>query len=110
MTDRIVKHDYVDASDNAAQYQADQCNRQQVTIEQYMEYWVQFDIPVWTFDCDAFEFGLEPWKQVNDYLDQSTADENIYFVGELEVDQDYPLFIQRKDLIEIQKERLKRGD
>jgi len=104
MTDRIVEHNYVNASDNIAQYEADQCNRQQVTIEQYAEYWGQYGIPVWHFNRLTAEIGLDPWFQVNDRLDQSIADANIYFVGDEEVNKDYPLFIQKRDIAVIEKE------
>ena len=104
MTDRIVEHDYVNASNNIAQYEADQCDRQQVTIEQYSEYWAQYDIPVWKFNRLTSDMGLDPWFQVNDRLDKSMIDDNIYFVGNDEVDGDFPLFIQKRDMLAIEKE------
>ena len=104
MIEQIVEHDYVNASDNIAQYEADQCNRQQVTIEQYMEYWAQYDIPVWRFNKLTNDMGLDPWWQANDQIDQSTSDDNIYFVKDQEVNGDYPLFIQKRDMLAIEKE------
>jgi len=103
MTDRIVEHDYVNASDNIAQYEADQCNRQQVTIEQYSEYWAQYDIPVWKFNRLTSDMGLDPWFQVNDRLDKSMVDDNVYFVGNDEVNGDFPLFIQKRDMLAIEE-------
>lgn len=101
MIDMCVEHDYVNATDNIAQYQADQYNRQQVTVEQYMEWYAERDVPVWSFSPTLFEFSLDPWKLVNDGIDQSTTDNNVYFLGEVEVDKDYPLFIQKMSVMVV---------
>lgn len=103
MTDRIVKHKYIAASDNIAQCLADQCNRQQVTIEQYAEYWAQYDIPVWRFNRLTYDMGLDPWFQANDQLDRSIADDTVYFIKDEKVDGSYPLFIQKSDMLIIEK-------
>ena len=96
MTNQTVEHEYVNASDNIAQYEADRCGRQQITIKQYWENYI--DTPVWRFDVVAHEMGLECWHQVGDSIDQSTLNKNLYYLGSVKVSGDFPLFVQKKDL------------
>lgn len=60
----IVEHQYVNASDNLAQYHADkECvkPRQEVTIDFYLDYLCDESFWRWIGDQDA-EMGLDPWR------------------------------------------------
>lgn len=56
----MIKHSYTYASDNEAQWCADQLNRQEVTADWYLEN--MCDAPLWRWVDGQTEFNLDPWR------------------------------------------------
>lgn len=52
----------MDASQDIAAYEASRCNRVAATVLFYAEQ--MCDAPAWTFDAEAHELGLDPWREV----------------------------------------------
>jgi hypothetical protein len=101
MTSNIIEHNYLDASENVAQYMADQCGRQCVTVDYFIEHMV--DCYGWTFNKEDHEYSMDPWKMF-DGVDQATKGQSRYinFVSGSDkvVGPNYAVFVQRKDMIE----------
>lgn len=57
----MIPHEYKNASDNLAQFQADKIGRQEVTVDWYLEFMCDEPLFLWTSDED-FECGLDPWR------------------------------------------------
>jgi hypothetical protein len=58
----MIPHKYKLASDDPAQWTADQVGRQEVTAEWFWENGVDNDLALWIFLEGQFEFGLDPWR------------------------------------------------
>jgi hypothetical protein len=102
MTSQIIEHDYLNASENVAQYMADECGRQCVTIDYFIEHMV--DCYGWTFSKENHEYSMDPWKMF-DGVDQATEGQSRYITfvsgSEKVVGPNYAVFVQRKDMIEL---------
>lgn len=104
MTSGIVTHQYLDASDNLAQYAADSCLRQAVTAAFAYEHLV--DENVYLFSAEADALGLEPWTLLQG-MDKSSRDEpKPYFLeygraGSLPVAADFQVFVSLKTLARL---------
>lgn len=65
----MIPHRYINASDDLAQYEADQIGRQEVTLDWFIENGIENDIALWAWVSDeAAKFGLDPWRLIE--LDQ----------------------------------------
>ncbi len=77
----MIEHEYRQASDDEAQWSADQIDRQEVTLEFYLEHMTDEAAFIW---MDNMDMGLDPWK---------LTDDPSYFLKEGQ-----RLFVQRKDM------------
>jgi hypothetical protein len=82
----IIQHKYKNASENAAQYEADQIDRQEVSISWYLENMSNY--PFFRWIPNHIEYGLDPWQF---YMDFPISQEQ----AEL---QSWRIFVQKKDL------------
>lgn len=55
----MIKHQYINASDDTAQWCADNLDRQEVTARFFLENMP--DAPVWGWKPRASEYGMDPW-------------------------------------------------
>jgi len=85
----MTPHEYLNASDNLAQYEADQIGRQEVTVGWYFDHMCDEAVFRWTSDEEA-EMGLDPWRY---YADLPIEPEDAIARG-------WRLFVQRKDMPE----------
>lgn len=83
----MVPHLYFNASDNLAQYMADQIGRQEVTVDWYLDHMIDAPLFRWTSDEDA-DLGLDPWRF---YMDLPLEPEEVIARG-------WRIFVQRKDM------------
>jgi hypothetical protein len=83
----MVPHDYLNASDNIAQYHADQIGRQEVTVDWYLDNMIDACVFRWTSDDDA-AMGLDPWRF---YMDLPIEPEDVKERG-------WRLFVQRDQM------------
>ena len=83
----MVPHSYGNASDNIAQYHADQIDRQEVNVDWYLDNMIDACVFRWTSDDDA-EMGLDPWRF---YMDLPIEPEDVKERG-------WRLFVQRSDM------------
>lgn len=84
----MIPHNYVNASDDRAQYEADRCGRQEVTLDWYMEHGVDHDLSFFRWVPCQIEFGLDPWRY---HMDMPIDPEEVQVLG-------WRIFVQRKDL------------
>jgi len=85
----MITHNYVSASDNIAQYEADQVDRQEVTVDWYLDHMIDACVFRWTSDEDHM-CGLDAWRF---YMDLPIEPEDVK-------DRGWRLFVQRKDMPE----------
>lgn len=85
----MVPHNYINASDNIAQYEADLIGRQEVTVDWYLDHMIDAPVFRWVSD-EASEFGMDPWRF---YADLPIEPEDAIARG-------WRLFVQRKDMPE----------
>lgn len=85
----MIPHAYVDASDNLAQYMADLIDRQEVTVDWYLDHMIDAAVFRWTSDDDA-QLGLDPWRY---HADLPIEPEDVKARG-------WRLFVQRRDMPE----------
>lgn len=104
----LVRHTYFNATDNLAQYEADRCGRQAITIADYFADDRLCDLAVWTFNVKNHELGLEPWRDVGSaaLLDRWVPGKapdpaKPYLIGDRSVGPDHVLFVQKRDLIAL---------
>ena len=83
----MIPHSYLNASDNVAQYHADQIGRQEVTVDWYLDHMIDACVFRWTGDEDE-EMGLDPWRY---YADLPIEPEDVKARG-------WRLFVQRRDM------------
>lgn len=83
----MVPHKYFNASDNLAQYEADALNRQEVTVDWYLQHMIDASIFIWIGDAHA-ECGLDPWRF---HYDLPLEPEEMKKLGRR-------IFVQRKDM------------
>lgn len=106
-----VKHTYLDASEEPAQFAADQCGRQAVAVAEIFADERLVDLPMWTFNVEDDDCGLDPWRTVGG-LDQYVAGrapnperpfivENSSGTRSKDVAGDYVVFMQKCDLIKL---------
>lgn len=82
----MIPHSYVNASDNPAQYAADQLGRQEVEIDWYLDNMI--DAPIFRWVEGQEDLGLDPWRFYYDLpIDPETAKE-----------RGWRIFVQRKDM------------
>lgn len=85
----IISHNYVNASDDLAQWDADRIGRQEVTPEWFAQYGVELDLPflLWVrgWSDESLKSHLTPWIIGNDFGYQ-------YKPG-------YRVFVQKQDLV-----------
>lgn len=85
----IIQHNYVDASDDLAQWMADQYGRQEVTPEWFWKHGIELDLPFffWVRERseDRFDFGMDPWIIGTDFGYQMNSTRRV--------------FVQKKDLV-----------
>jgi hypothetical protein len=98
--DGILKHDYVNASDDIAAYCADQCGRQAVTTE-FAFAKMDADETFYLFSYDAYDAGHDPWVTIDGGIDRLTKDPNKYVLcygrtGEFEVQNDTRIFADKR--------------
>ena len=83
----MIPHEYTNASDNLAQYCADGIDRQEVTVDWYLDNMI--DAPVFRWTCDDdHHYGLDAWRY---YADLPIDPEDVKARG-------WRLFVQRKDM------------
>lgn len=83
----MIAHQYTNASDNLAQYEADLIDRQEVTIDWYLDHMI--DAPVFRWTCDEdHQYGLDAWRF---YADLPIEPEDAISRG-------WRVFVQRKDM------------
>lgn len=85
----MIPHSYRNASDNLAQYAADQIGRQEVTVDWYLDHMIDAPVFRWTSDDDS-QMGLDPWRF---YADLPIEPEDVAARG-------WRLFVQRRDMPE----------
>ena len=85
----MIPHAYVDAGDNLAQYMADLIDRQEVTVDWYLDHMIDAAVFRWTSDEDA-QLGLDPWRF---HADLPIEPEDVKARG-------WRLFVQRRDMPE----------
>ena len=83
----MIVHQYKNASDNLAQYEADQIGRQEVTVDWYLDNMIDACVFRW-MDDEAQEMGMDPWRF---YMDLPIEPEDVK-------DRGWRLFVQRKDM------------
>ena len=85
----MIKHNYKNASDDLAQWDADRCGRQEVTPEWYEEHGIDRDLPFYfwkrNLSDESCKFDLDPWIIGVDFGYQ-------YNPG-------YRVFVQKRDLV-----------
>lgn len=87
----MIRHEYTKPSDNMAQYTADQCGRQEVTLDWYWQYGVIFDLAFFRWIDGQAEMNLDPWRFHMDLpIDLEDAKE-----------RKWRIFVQKKDLERI---------
>ncbi len=82
----MIAHTYTDASDNIAQYEADQIARQEVTVDWYLDN--MCDECVFRWVQEDYECGGDPWRY---YADLPIDAEDAKARG-------WRLFVQRKNM------------
>lgn len=85
----MIPHTYKDASENVAQYQSDLIDRQEVTVDWYLDHMCDEPFFRWTSDEDA-EMGLDPWRF---HMDLPVEPEEA-------IERGWRIFVQRKDMPE----------
>ncbi len=95
----VIPHKFINASEAPAQYEAEQCDRQAVTVEFLADH---PDLQGYLFLDGQAEIGLDPWRMIEgvDY----TFDRATFFVewgrtAEKEVDRLFQVFVSRKQLL-----------
>lgn len=83
----VVAHRYMNASDNLAQYAADLIDRQEVTVDFYLDKMCDEPVFRWTSDEDH-KCGLDPWRY---YADLPIDAEDVKARG-------WRLFVQRRNM------------
>lgn len=93
----MIPHKYVNASDAPGHYAADHLRvpRQAITVAFYWHNCV--DMPVWRYDAEAAECGLDPWRILDGHIDAHVNGRS-YFVGSHEVEPNFEVYVQRRDL------------
>ncbi|MBK1669103.1 hypothetical protein CKO28_13775 [Rhodovibrio sodomensis] len=92
---------FVSASDDVAAYQAVLCNRQAATAAWTAANWPA-DAAAWLFSREAYEMGLDPWRQVS--IDVTTDDTGDVVLYDDTRDRDWRapgdtrVFVQLRDL------------
>ena len=85
----IIPHDYVNASDDLAQWEADGCGRQEVTPEWFSQYGVEHNLPfyLWThgWSEEMCNLDMDPWIVGEDFDYQMNSSRRV--------------FVQKQDLI-----------
>ena len=56
----MIPHEYTYASENPAQWHADQIDRQEVTADWYLEH--MCDAPLFRWVDGQVEYNLDPWR------------------------------------------------
>lgn len=85
----MVPHSYTNASENLAQYRADLLDRQEVTVDWYLDHMCDASFFRYTSDEDA-ELGLDEWRY---HMDMPIEPEDAIARG-------WRIFVQRKDMPE----------
>lgn len=85
----MIEHKYTKASDNIAQFEADQIGRQEVTVDWYLDNMIDAAVFRWVGDEDA-QMGLDPWRY---YADLPIEPEDA-------IERGWRLFVQRRDMPE----------
>lgn len=83
----MIPHSYINASDNLAQYEADLIDRQEVTVDWYLDHMIEAPVFRWTNDEDH-SCGLDAWRF---YADLPIEPEDV-------IERGWRLFVQRKDM------------
>ena len=95
----MVPHTYRDASEDPAAYEADQIDRQGVTVAFAYEHLV--DEPMYLWNVRAWESGMDPWISVSG-LDREVGDGKFIVeygsTGEKVVEGPFRVFAQRSSL------------
>lgn len=83
----VILHRFDMPSDNLAQYCAEECHRQEVTVDWYLKHMPDQPLFRWTSDEDQ-KMGLDPWRFHQDLpVDPEEAKE-----------RGWRIFVQRKDM------------
>ncbi len=95
----VLRHSYVNASDDIAAYCADQCGRQAVTVEFAFEK-MDADETFYLFSYDNNDAGLDPWITIDGGIDPTGVPKKYVLchgrTGEFEVQNDTRIFADRK--------------
>jgi hypothetical protein len=88
-----------DASYDIAVYEAERAKRRPVTLRFYMD--EMCDAAAWTFNAEAFELGLDPWREVTGI--DCRPDGSEYWLeysggASRPLPPDHRIFVQIKDL------------
>lgn len=94
--DGILRHSYVNASDDLAAYQADRCGRQAVTAQYAWDNLVDETLYVY------IEGTPDPWLTIDAGLDKNLRSGKIVLcygrTGEMEVDPGFRVFVSKRKL------------
>jgi hypothetical protein len=98
--DGVIKHTYVDASDDPGAYAADQCGRQAVTAEWAFENLVDETLYIYLTDDAHGDCGLDPWITIDagmDYIHSSRTYVLCYgSTGEIIVDPKFRVYASKR--------------
>lgn len=98
--DGVINHAYINASDAPGQFEAEQCNRQAVTVRWLFEH---PDATGYLFNKEAAEDGLDPWRVIEGV--DAKPDNSAYYVeygrtGTKEVAPDFEVYVSRVTVID----------
>ncbi len=97
MKGKIIPHNYINASEQPGQYDADQCGRQAVTAQWLYEH---PDVFAFIYREENNDMCLDPWLVITG-VDKNVGNEDIWLDynsrGEMLVGPDYQVFVSKKD-------------
>jgi len=112
ITQGILPHRYINASDDPEAWAADQCGRQGVTVEWFFRQ-MDPDTPAWVYDSHANECGLDPWREIegiDPFVDGERFDLWMITGKGHEVQKDFRIFVQVKAIPEEARSQLVTGE
>ena len=101
----VLAHKYVNASDDIAAYQADQCGRQAVTAQWAWDNLCDETLYVYLTDDAHGEGGFDPWLTIDGGMDKRT-DCDVFILcygrtGEMPVDPAFRVFASKRAVQQV---------
>lgn len=102
----VINHAYINASDAPGQFEAEQCNRQAVTVRWLFEH---PDVTGYLFNAEAGGMGLDPWRVIEGV--DAKPDNSAYYVefgrtGSKEVAPDFVVYASRASVASMAADQL----